>query len=334
MLLIAACNSSSSDGTVGTSPEGKPVVLGYYTGDSASMASATSTSTPVNAVSMDVIAVNPDGSLSGTLPASLLTSDTAQGKVSYAVISNFGATDFDPALGHDAMVTNEATTIKNIVSLAATPGLAGINIDFEGIYDTDRDAYTTFVADLAAALHAAGSTLVLSVPAKSADDPNDTWSWPYDYASLAQYADLFQVMTYDENVPGEPPGPVAGADWMKACLQYAAGQIPTSKILMALPAYGYDYDATAGTGVSVAWKDVPALLSSTGATPQWDAATSSPFIDYTDQNGDSHQVWYEDTQSIQLKSAYAVSLGLKGVSMWALGLEDADFWSAVEAGLD
>ena len=331
---MTACNSGSSTGSMGTSQGNKPVVLGYYTGDSASMASATSTSTPVNAVSMDVIDVNPDGSLSGTLPASLLSSDKAQGKVSYAVISNFGATDFDPALGHDAMVTNEKTTIQNIVALAGTPGLTGINIDFEGIYDTDRDAYTTFVTDLATALHAVGSTLVLSVPAKSSDDPNDTWSWPYDYAALAPQADLFQVMTYDETVPGGAPGPVAGADWMKACLQYAASQIPADKVLMALPAYGYDYDVTAGTGTSVAWKDVPALLSSTGATPQWDSASSSPFIDYTDQNGDSHQVWYEDTQSIQQKSGYAVTLGLEGVSMWALGLEDASFWSAVEAGVE
>lgn len=337
LCMLAACGSGSSTGTTGTSStssgsQGK-VVLGYYTGDSASMASATSTSTPLNAVSMDVIDVNADGSLSGTLPTSLLNSDATQGKASYAVISNFGATDFDPALGHDAMVTNEAITIQNIVTLAQTAKLTGINIDFEGIYDTDRDAYTSFVDKLATELHGVGATLVLSLPAKSSDDPSDTWSWPYDYAALGQSADVIQVMTYDENVPGEPPGPVAGIDWMKACLQYAATQIPTNKILMALPAYGYDWDVTAGTGVSVAWKDMPALLTSTNAVPQWDATTESAYIDYTDSNGDAHEVWYETTEGIQDKAEFANSLDLLGVSMWALGLEDASFWTAVQAGL-
>ncbi|HEU5399327.1 MAG TPA: glycosyl hydrolase family 18 protein [Gammaproteobacteria bacterium] len=338
LCLLAGCGSGGS-GNTGTSSSGSggttaKTVLGYYTGDATSAASATSASVPVTAVSMDVINVNADGSLTGALPVSLMDSDTSDKRASYVVISNFGATDFDPALAHSAMVTNRAATLNSIATLAQTQGLAGINIDFEGLYDTDRDNYTTFVTELAQALHAEGSTLMLSVPAKSADDPNDSWGWPYDYAALAPEADIFQVMTYDENVPGGAPGPVDGSDWMQACLKYAVTQIPADKILLGLPAYGYDYDTTASTGSAVAWKDIPALLSSTGATAQWDSSSNSPFFDYTDSKGDTHEVWYEDTRSIQLKSRYAVSLDLKGVSMWALGEEDASFWTAVEAGLN
>ena len=338
LLLLTACGGSGGSGTTGTSSgtggtTTNKTVLGYYTGDATSAAAATSAGVPVTAVSMDVIDVNADGSLTGALPVSLMGSETSLKRASYVVVSNFGATDFDPALAHSAMVTNRDVTINSIATLAKTQGLTGINIDFEGLYDTDRDNYTTFVTDLAQALHAEGSTLMLSVPAKAADDSNDTWSWPYDYAALASQADILQVMTYDEYVPGYGPGPVAGSDWMQACLKYAATQIPADKILLGLPAYGYDYDTTANTGAAVAWKDIPALLSATGATAQWDSASNSPFFDYTDSSGDTHEVWYEDTKSIQLKSGYAVSLELKGVSMWALGDEDESFWTAVEAGL-
>ncbi|HET7176147.1 MAG TPA: glycosyl hydrolase family 18 protein [Gammaproteobacteria bacterium] len=337
LLMLAGCGSGGSGPTGTSSGSGGSsqtrMILGYYTGDTTSAASATSASVPVTAVSMDVIDVDADGSLTGALPVSLMDSVTNLKRTSYAVISNFGATDFDPALAHSAMVTNRAATISSIATLAQTQGLKGINIDFEGLDVSDRDNYSTFITDLAQALHAEGSTLMLSVPAKSADDPNDTWAWPYDYQALAPQADLIQVMTYDENVPGGAPGPVDGSDWMQACLKYAATQIPADKVLLGLPAYGYDYDTTAGTGTSVAWKDIPALLQSTGATAQWDGTTNSPFFDYTDSKGDTHEVWYEDTRSIQLKSSYAVSLGLEGVSMWALGDEDASFWTAVEAGL-
>ncbi|WP_183085269.1 glycosyl hydrolase family 18 protein [Trinickia fusca] len=328
--------STATPNTVASTPatSSAKTILGYFTGTSDSMTSATSASTPVSAISMDVIQVATDGSLNGTLPSNLLAGDQAAGKASYACISNFGATDFDPDIAHGALVTNRATTIQNIVALAKTANLTGINIDFEGVYPADRDAYTSFVADLAVQLHAIHSSLVLSVPAKSSDDPSDTWGWPFNYAALGQSADLIQVMTYDEHVPGHGAGAVAGIDWMQASLQYAATQIPSSKILLGLPAYGYDWNVTANTGTSVALKDMPALLASTGASPQWDATTQSAYFNYTAPDASSHQVWYETAQGIYSKAQLAKTLGLAGVSMWALGDEDATFWNAVTTAIN
>jgi spore germination protein YaaH len=282
---------------------------------------------------MDVILVTPDGSLMGTLPANLLSGDQMAGKTSFATVSNFGAMDFDPAIAHAAIVTSRTATLQNLVSLAKTANLTGINIDFEGMYPEDREAYTSFVDDLAAQLHAIHSTLLLSVPAKLADSAGDTWTWPYDYAALGKSADLIQVMTYDENVPGGSPGPVAGSDWMLASLQYATSRIPAGKILLGLPAYGYDWNLSDGTGTSVALKNIAALLASTGATPQFDSATNSAHFSYVAPDKAMHQIWYETAQGIQVKARFAKTLNLAGVSMWALGDEDADFWSAVSAAI-
>ncbi|WP_198139555.1 glycosyl hydrolase family 18 protein [Ralstonia sp. A12] len=289
-----------------------------------------SAATPVNAISVDVIRVDVNGGLTGTLPATLLSNNQAAGKLSYACITNFG-TDFDPAIAHGALVTNRAATLQNIIALAKTQNLAGINLDFEGLYTTDRDAYTSFVADLAAQLHANHSTLMLSLPAKTADSIGNTWTWPYDYAALGQSADFIQVMTYDEHVPSGHPGPVAGSDWMLASLQYAVGVVPATKLLLGLPAYGYDWNRTRNTGTSVAFKDIPALITTTGATTQWDATTQSAHFNYTAADGSAHEVWYESAQGLQTKAAMANTLNLAGVSMWVLGAENASFWSAITA---
>ncbi len=334
---LVGCYSHSTSGnsasTQVSSNSPTLTILGYYEGDSDSFQDAVSSSTPVNAVSMDVLGVQSDGSLMGSLPDSLIAKDSSTGKLSFACISNFGATDFDPALGHSALVTNRAAVIFNIVQLAKTKNLTGINIDFEGLYTTDRDNYSSFVAQLADQLHAIDSILVLSIPAKSADDPNDTWTWPFDYAVLGKHADYLQVMTYDENVPGGPPGPVSGSDWMQATLKYAASQIPPNKILLGLPAYGYDWDLTDDSGVQVDWKDTNALIDSTGAVPHWNGATDTDYFDYTAADGHAHQVWYDTPAGISVKAGYARSLKLGGVSVWALGFEDASFWSAVQAGI-
>ncbi|HEX2951883.1 MAG TPA: glycosyl hydrolase family 18 protein [Armatimonadota bacterium] len=339
-FILSACGGggggSSTSAPSVPSPVTLPVakqVLGYFTGSAASMTSATSASTPITAVSIDVITVAADGSLSGTLPADLLASNQVNGKMSYACISNFGTTDFDPTIAHGALVTNRAITLQNIIALAKTANLAGINIDFEGIYPADRNAYTSFINDLAAQLHAIHSNLMLSVPAKTADSANDTWTWPYDYAAFGNSADLIQVMTYDEHYSSGSPGPVAGSDWMLASLQYAVTQIPANKILLGLPAYGYDWNLTAGSATSVAFKDIPALLASTGAIPQWDAQTNSAHIAYTASDSSVHQVWYETVQGLQVKAQFAKNLDLGGISMWALGDEDTNFWNAVTAGI-
>ncbi|NPT44087.1 spore protein O [Paraburkholderia sp. 1N] len=334
----SATNASTSAFTAtGASP---PVaaqakqVLGFSSGSSDSIVSAESASTPVTAVSIGNVLVAADGSMSGTLPANLLSSVQVAGKASYVRISNSGVTGFDPTIAHGALVTNRAATLQNIVALATTANLTGINLDFEGIDPADRDVYTSFVTDLAAKLHAIHSTLLLSVPAKTSDNASQAWTWPYNYAALGQNADLIQVMTYDENIPSGKPGPVAGSDWMLASLQYAATQIPASKILLGLPAYGYDWNLTSGSGTSIAFKDIPALLASTGAPPQWDAATNSSHIAYVASDGSTHQVWFETTQSIQVKAQFANTLNLAGVSMWALGDEDASFWSAIKAAIN
>ncbi|HSN17972.1 MAG TPA: glycosyl hydrolase family 18 protein [Gammaproteobacteria bacterium] len=327
-LLLCACKYGGNP-----SPAPNRIVLGYYTGDPASLTSAESTANPVNEVAMDQVTVDANGNLQSSLTASLLASDASEGKLTYVTVSNFGAVDFDPAIAHGAMVTHRGNTIGNLVALAKAEHITGINIDFEGIYPSDRTAYSEFVANLAVQLHAANSLLMLSVPAKSSDNPSDDWTWPYDYPVIGKSADFIQVMTYDEHVPGQGPGPVAGIDWMQASLIYAVSQIQHDKVLLGLPAYGYDFDVTHNTGVQVDWKDTDALIASTGAVPSWQATTESEHFDYTASDGSMHQVWYETPQGIRDKSHLAVELNLAGVSVWALGFENMQFWDAVAAGL-
>jgi spore germination protein len=121
-------------------------------------------------------------------------------------------------------------------------------------------------------------------------------------------------------------------DWVEPCVQYAVSVVPSNKISLGMPAYGYDWNLTRGTGVQLYWKVIPALIAKVGAVPQWDVTSSSPYFSYTAANGTSHVVWYENTQSVSLKSALSVTYNLAGVSVFALGFEDQTFWESVTAG--
>jgi spore germination protein len=308
-----------------------PSVMGYFEG-SGSVRSLHQFAGQLRIVAADQFAVDAQGALTGSVPASLARIAASHGLSVLVTVSNWGRGGFSPAIAHAILTAGAAqdAAIANMVAAAGT--YAGINLDFESVKRTDRAGYTAFASSLASALHQHGKLAVLSLPAETQDNPNDSWTGAYDYAALGRSADLLQVMTYDENGPWSKPGPVAGLDWVTACLQFSQTIVPPGKISLGVPAYGYDWNLTRGSGSQIAYAAVPALLHQTGAAAQWDSATSSPWFDYTAADGSSHVVWYENARSITRKAALAAAQGVQGISMYALGFDDTDFWHAVARG--
>jgi spore germination protein len=306
--------------------------MAYYE-TSGSYGSLTAFNSGVNQLSTDTFGVNLHGRVHGDAPGQALAFAKSKGMMTFAAVSNFDSIGFDPKITRSILNDSKirARAIKQLFKLVKRWGYTGINIDFESIDRTDRRAFTTFVRDVAQKMRAAGYLTVVSVPAERKDDPEDSWTGAFDFAALGQSADILQVMTYDENGPWGKPGPVAGLSWVEASIVYAASVVPPGKLSLGIPVYGYDWNTTAGTGVQIFWKDIPALISKTGASPQWDSASSSPFFHYHAADGSSHVVWYEDEKSIPLKSALALTHKLAGVSVFALGYDDPSFWRAVHA---
>jgi spore germination protein YaaH len=308
--------------------------MAYLEGASSSYDSLTAFYSYMNQMPTDTFAVDVHGAISGTAPAQALQFAKSKGIATFATVSNFDAIGFDAKITHAILNDSKprARAISQMLKLVQHWGYTGINIDFESVDHTDRKALSSFVHDVARQMRAAGYLTVISVPAELKDNPDDSWTGAFDFASLGKSADIVQLMTYDENGPWGKPGPVAGLNWVEPCVIFAASVVPPSKLSLGIPAYGYDWNTTAGSGVQVFWKDIPALISKTGVTPQWDSLSSSPFFTYHAPDGSSHIVWYEDEKSIPLKSSLAVSHNLAGVSVFALGYDDLSFWRAVHAG--
>ena len=307
---------------------GAPAVMAYFEGPG-SNAALSQFAGNLQSVAADLFDADINGNITGRIPRRLSDLAAKDNLQLLVTVSNYGAHGFDAAVAHAILTpgTVQANAIAGM--LAAAKHHTGLNLDFENVHRGDRAAYTAFAQTLATALHEHGLIEVLSVPAETRDDPKDGWTGAYDFASLGRAADVLQVMTYDENGPWGAPGPVAGLDWVKACIDFADSVVPRAKISMGVPAYGYDWNLSKGGGAAIAYNAVPALLAQTGATPQWDQGSSSPWFSYTARNGSLHVVWYENNRSIALKAALAATTEISGVSMFALGDDDADFWTAL-----
>lgn len=332
LVIVVTVLASTPAGAA--SPDSLKQVMAYLEGAGSSYDSLTAFYSYMNQMSTDTFAVDVQGAVGGNAPAPALQFAKSKGMKTFATVSNFDAVGFDAKITHAILNESKprAQAISQMLKLVQQWGYTGINIDFESIDYTDRKAFSSFVHDVAQKMRAAGYLTVVSVPAELKDNPEDSWTGAFDFAALGQTADILQVMTYDEHGPWGTPGPVAGLNWVEPCIVYSVSAVPASKVSMGLPSYGYDWNTTAKTGVQVFWKDIPALIAKTGATPQWDSTSSSPFFTYHAADGSSHVVWYEDEKSIPMKSSLAVSHNLAGVSVFALGYDNLSFWQAVHAG--
>ncbi len=319
-----------------------PHVLAYYTGDEASLASLKASSSHLDMLSIDVFNVQDDGTIARGDDLGAADYAVQHDMRVYACVSNYRGEplwDFDPELARAAIRTHKDVFIDQILDLARDSRYAGINIDLESIaysddIASDRAAFTAFIEELAGKLHAMHKQLVISVPAKAADSPDDDWAYPYDLAALGKAADYLQLMTYDQHGPWGEPGPVSALDWTEECTAYTASLVDPAKLLIGLPAYAYDWDTTdpqAEVG-ELKWTDIPALLARPGAQTGRDSASASPYLTYT-ENMHAHVVWYEDAASLHSKANLVSRYKLGGLSVWALGQEDESFWQAAVGGL-
>jgi spore germination protein len=326
ILLGAACAFSRAD----AAPSRK--IMAYY-GDSSSLPALKADTATVDQLPTDSFVITRAGAIQGSAPKQALAIARANNMQTFATISNYGATDFSPSIVHTFLHSPAAVNAftVNVKKLLSASGYTGVNIDFESIPAGDRAAYTSFCTTLYKAMHADGHLVALSIPAMQKDDPTDGWTGAYHLSALGKVTDIVQFMTYDQNGPWGPPGPVSGLDWVTASIRYAVSVAPSSKVSLGLPAYGYDWNRTAGTGDSIDWKAIPALLKRTGAKAQWDAESSSPYFRYTASNGAKHVVWYENARSITAKAKLVPAHDLAGVSVWVLGADNADYWKAIHA---
>ncbi|MFN2744405.1 glycosyl hydrolase family 18 protein [Bacillus sp. z60-18] len=315
------------------------MIVGYTTGDSASYQSLAAYHDYINSIATDTFAFDAKGNLIGEAPENQLSFAEKHQIKTWAVISNYNEAiqDFDGDLA-SAVMTNETNRKRftdRLVSLAKGHGYDGINIDFEAVFPEERSGYTKFIQYISDILKREGIQTMVSVPAKSADDPEDDWSWPYDYGKIGAAADFVQVMTYDEHGSWSEPGSVCSMGWIKSSLEFAVEEISSDKVIMGIPSYGYDWDLTdQGNNTLKQWNEIRTLKNETGAKPKYDSGTASMTFSYVDQKRHQHVVWYENENTVEMKSRLTNDDHLAGVSVYSLGYESESFWQAVQKGTE
>lgn len=295
-----------------------PLVLGYYYGQPGGSGFHTleRDARLLTGIIPDWYTIWRSGQITGAADGQVVRFARQRGLWDFALVqqNQYGGAVLGPLL-RDPVASRVA--MDNLLALCEENGFDGINLDFEGIPPSDRSAYSNFVGELAALLHRSGYYLTLSVPAETADEPQNGWTGAYDYRALGRAADLVMVMAYDQHYAGSNAGPIAATGWVESVVHYAAGVIPPQKLLLGVPLYGYDWGTGNAQGLS--YQGYRQIAAAHGASPM------APAISYW-QGGVRHEAYYEGLQAFEGKVRVAIDYSLRGIALWRLGLEDPRIW--------
>ena len=302
---------------------------GYHvTWDDASHVSAVSHANMLDVVSPYWYHLTPNGSIKAFPQADVYADLRAQGIMVVPLIQNeskwdeFRTTIETPAK-RDAIVAS-------LVQLVETQQYDGIQIDFEGVNAADSVILTDFMERLWNAFHPRGWMVSQAVIARTSNT-STTWGGAYDYKELQKYNDYIVVMAYDYGYAGRPePIAVAPIWWVENVATYLRSQMPASKLLLGVPAYGYDWNVTKGPPATAVTHQQAMLLSKRpGATLTWNDEHAANLLKYKDDAGDAHEVWFEDARSFEAKLQIVTDQRLGGFALWRLGNEDPEMWTIV-----
>lgn len=209
---------------------------------------------------------------------------------------------------------------EQIVKLCIQYGFDGINVDFENMYEKDKDVYSRFIIELTPRLKEVG--LVTSVDV-TAPDGSPTWSLCFDRNVIGDVADYIVFMAYDQYSTGsKKSGTTAGYNWIETSLKkfITTEEITPEKIILALPLYTRLWtENSSGEVIKMDTLNIGNIDKAlpSGVQKNWDDDLKQYYVEYKDNNN-IKKIWIEDIKSLTAKLGLVTNYKLGGTGIWEL----------------
>ena len=229
--------------------------------------------------------------------------------------------------------TKRQQLIQSIVEKCAQYDIDGINVDFENMYEADKDKYSRFIIELTPRMEEMG--IVTSVDVTAPDgDPN--WSLCFDRNVIGDVADYLVFMGYDQyGTSSSKPGTTAGLNWVETSLKKIIDydEVDTDKIILGMPLYTRQWTvAQDGTIKDRSTVSMMNIKIPNNVEKQWDDTLKQYYIEYA-SGKNTIKMWIEDGTSIKEKVSLVTKYNLGGASCWKKDMETSDIWSIIKTEL-
>jgi len=252
-----------------------------------------------------------------------------------------------------ALLSDPIPHAQNLVSEVAPImkqyGFKDLNLDIESVStasDEARQRFTAFVKEVKKNINKQklGTLTIDASPTALVK------KYLINLTDVSQLADYIVLMTYDFHYPGSyvtgAVSPIGGAgtnaefDTLTG-VKEALRVMPSEKILLGTPLYGYEWETLGdtprsavipGTGITDSNRRAESFLASCATcSAQIDSEAKESYVIYKDQQYETyHQMFFPDAQATEEKIKLANNYQLGGIAVWALGYDGESILNPLE----
>ncbi|PKM74395.1 MAG: spore gernimation protein [Firmicutes bacterium HGW-Firmicutes-16] len=281
--------------------------------------------------------VRANGTLKGIDDAGPIRISRAAGTAPLMVITNIEeGSGFSSEIAHEILTNNQAqdTLIGNILGVMEGNNYYGLSIDFEYLFPEDRQNFINFIGRVVNTLRPMGYKVMVALAPKISADQKGLLYEAHDYPAIGALADFVILMTYEWGYLRGPAEAVAPINKVRQVLDYAVSEIPSEKIIMGMPNYGYDWTLpfVKGSAARILTNYGAVMLAQrVGARIQYDYTAQAPYFNYYDSERRRHEVWFDDARSYYARLGLVDEYGLAGVSYWTTNNYFAPNWLVLDS---
>lgn len=266
--------------------------------------------------------LTPDGELAAPPDERLIERAKESAVMPLMVVANISEGTFSTEVLSQILASEDARErlISSIMTELENKDYYGVNLDIEYISPDDKDAYNDFLRELSERLHNENYILITSVAPKYSADQQGILYESHDYKVQGEVADYVIIMTYEWGFTYSSPMSVQPIEEVRKVLEYAITEIPSEKIIMGMPNYGYNWNLPYTRGTAATSIGLSAALDTAikhNSEILYDEKTQTPYYYYT-ENGTGHVVWFDDAKSIDAKLRLVDEFNLAGASYWTI----------------
>lgn len=208
---------------------------------------------------------------------------------------------------------------KTLVESLLNYRVQGLDLDFENLDSSNKEAFSKLVILLSEELHKNNLELSVTISGRTLAEDK---AHAYDLALIGKHADQVRLMIYDKHGEFTEPGAISPNTWFEEVLEYKLSQLPKEKVVVGLPTYGYFW----------------------GYDKSFKSLTFNQVSNYSDvrnfnviRDGDSGELvysdsneigWVSDSQSIKRKIEISKRWGLYRFIFWSINGMDPEIFSA------
>jgi spore germination protein YaaH len=160
--------------------------------------------------------------------------------------------------------------------------------------------------------------VVVAIPAA------DTAAYPA--RQLVAVADAVMPMLYDQHWSTSGPGPISAPDWVRNTLAMRVAEVGASRIVAALPLYGYRWSTKSKSAAEdVTFADAKRITTQAGVALQRDASSGT----LRGVKPGEWEIWVTDADLLATLVRETMSAGVHRVALWRIGQEDPAVWRAL-----